>query len=51
MWCLDKPSLQAAKDDLNNIVAHCRDIGNEDRPAFENLYAEYDHNKGFTTVQ
>lgn len=41
MWRLDKPSLQKAKDDLNNIVAHCRAIDNADKIAFENLYDEY----------
>ena len=40
MWRLDKPSLQKAKDDLNNIVAHCLAIDNADKIAFENLYDE-----------
>lgn len=50
MWRLDKPSLQKAKDDLNNIVAHCRAIDNADKIAFENLYDEYDR-KGYISEE
>ena len=50
MWRLDKPSLQKAKDDLNNIVAHCLAIDNADKIAFENLYDEYDR-KGYISEE
>lgn len=46
MWKLEKPSLESSKDDLREVVAHCRDISKGDISDFEALYEEYDINKG-----
>ena len=46
MWHLKKPSLKSAIEDLENIISICKDINQDNKCIFEDLYKEYDSHNG-----
>lgn len=48
MWALKKPDLLVAKNDLDEVIAHAKNLNDGDKPVLENLYTQYD-NKGYCT--
>lgn len=50
MWILQKPSLKAAKNDIDVLIQHCRSLGVVEKPLLETLYDEYDNGNGEATI-
>lgn len=50
MWRLDKPDLNIALGaDIDNLIAHCRDLSPADKNGLQSLYRLYDSQNGILT--
>lgn len=49
MWILQKPTLNAAKKDIDVLIQHCRSLGVVEKPLLETLYDEYENGQGEVT--
>lgn len=51
MWVLNKPSVTRAKQDIDVLIAHCRNLDVvTDKPLLEQLYDDYDNGGGEVTA-